>query len=132
VEFVFSNLIDNAVEKMRKIPNRDEQPHTLNVEVEMNNNGKTVTVFVRDTGGGMKPDILNRLNTQRAPLATSDGAGLGIYLSKEILTLMRGEMEHSNNDPFGVTAKVTLNLVEGRKEYERNEDGGYTKSAHRG
>lgn len=110
IEFVFSNLIDNAIKQMKKMGRRSVQRPQLIITAREELASGGVQVFIKDTGQCMSPEHLERLNSHRGGLTTGKSAGLGIYLSKIVLSLMKGRLRHFNNEDGGVTAEVTLIL----------------------
>ena len=92
IERVLTNLIDNA---MRHTP--EDGKITLELEQE----GKQVTVRVSDTGSGIAEEHLTSLFERDSPLRqrtnkTHGGGGLGLLISKRILQLHGSTIQAMN------------------------------------
>lgn len=83
---VVRNLIENAVKFL------GEQPHPA-IEVGARNGERGPVLFVRDNGIGIQPDYHGRVLEPFHKLdPASDGAGVGLALTKRILEAHRGEI----------------------------------------
>lgn len=84
LEQVLINLMQNALEAIEHTP-------APRVSVRAEDRGERVAVLVADNGPGIAPDILEQLFT---PFNTSKprGLGLGLVISKEILSDYGGEI----------------------------------------
>ena len=101
------NLILNAASAMRQQPNRD---HQLTLRV-FSGEGDVVVCEVQDTGGGVDPDVVDRLFE---PFVTTKpigkGTGLGLFVSRNLVVSMGGEIELRRVEG-GTSARVTLRAV---------------------
>lgn len=78
--------------------------------------GNTVEISVSDTGVGISQEDISklfhkfsRLDTSYVAAATSGGTGLGLYISKSLVALMRGKITvYSEGVGKGTTFKITL------------------------
>jgi signal transduction histidine kinase len=90
---VISNLLSNAVKSARA--------GTIAVTTERrDNNNKEVIVTVKDSGGGIDPEIFPRLFTKFATKSHS-GTGLGLFISKNIIESHGGKIWAENNTADG-------------------------------
>jgi CheY-like chemotaxis protein/anti-sigma regulatory factor (Ser/Thr protein kinase) len=79
----------------------------------------TITVNIEDTGIGMSPEIQKVLFD---PFATSDstqGFGLGLFISKEIIKLMHGEISTISEEGEGSTFVVSFKVKKGQKKISK-------------
>ncbi len=101
---VFLNLIVNAAQAIP--PGRSaENQIVLSVMQE----GSDVVVLVKDTGGGITPDILPQIFE---PFYTTKpagvGTGLGLWICKGILVGLGGHITVDETSPRGTTFRVVL------------------------
>jgi two-component system sensor kinase FixL len=101
---VFGNLIRNAREAM---PSGGQL--TISAEVD----AKQVAITVRDTGGGISPDILHRI---LEPLYTtkSRGIGLGLPITRAIIEKHSGRLTVASQPGKG--ASFTVHLSKGERD----------------
>jgi len=87
ISLVIRNLVSNAL-KFTPVNGR--------VVVEANQSGSTVEVFVKDNGGGMSMETLQKINANNffttKGTANESGTGLGLMLCKEFLAKNDGRM----------------------------------------
>jgi signal transduction histidine kinase len=87
-----SNMIENAV--MYRATEKDA---TVKISVERHNG--TLQIMVRDNGSGIDIEIADKIfnmffrGTQR-----SNGAGLGLYIAKEAIKRLQGEIQVTTDD----------------------------------
>ncbi len=123
---VLVNLISNAVKFTRK-------GHVaLSVELEEEEGRQaTVRFAVRDTGVGIDAKRLGGIFdsfTQAAPAETREfgGTGLGLAITRQLVTLMGGEMQVSSvkgeGSEFGFT--VVLDLASGEQVVPQKQEEG--------
>ena len=86
---VISNLLNNAV-KFTKDGN-------ITITADVNTNEQEVVVKITDTGNGIATDILPKLFTKFAT-ASSEGVGLGLFISKSIVEAHGGRIWAENNN----------------------------------
>lgn len=102
---VFLNLVMNAVHAMEA--RRDVQ-HQLTLRTRVEAAG-AVLVEISDTGGGIPPDVARRLFepffTTKAP---NVGTGLGLPISRAIVTALGGTLSFSSVPGQGTTFRVVL------------------------
>jgi two-component system, OmpR family, sensor histidine kinase VicK len=94
---VISNLLSNAI--------KFTEEGTISVDVEVgrdngnnsNNSQSMIVVSIKDSGKGINPEILPRLFTKFGS-RSSEGTGLGLYISKNIIEAHGGKMWAENNN----------------------------------
>ncbi|MGH9953770.1 MAG: sensor histidine kinase, partial [Nitrososphaeraceae archaeon] len=87
---VVSNLLSNAVKFT-------EAEDSIIVSAEKKEDDKLAVVSIKDTGIGIKSEILPRLFTKFASKSERGGTGLGLYISKSIIDAHRGAIWAENN-----------------------------------
>ncbi len=97
---VFWNLITNGVEAM---PNGGE----LEIRADENQEAKTVTVSIKDSGSGIAPEHLDKLFQ---PMFTTKvrRIGLGLVVVKNLTQVSGGSVEVESTQGKGSTFSVTL------------------------
>ncbi|MBL0727150.1 ATP-binding protein [Piscinibacter sp. HJYY11] len=100
---VLVNLMSNAIKYNRA-------GGVVSVEVERT--GLRVGVSVADTGIGMTQEQLDSLfepfNRLGREYSEIEGTGIGLVLTRQLLTLMDGELEVESEEGHGTTVHVTL------------------------
>jgi heavy metal sensor kinase len=101
---VFYNLLDNAIKYT---------PVDGTVEVSVEGRGCDAVVTVRDTGVGIPPDHLPHVferfyRVDRARSREAGGNGLGLSISRSIVTAHDGRIEIASSAGQGTTCTVTL------------------------
>jgi PAS domain S-box-containing protein len=105
LEQVFSNLIGNAIHHGAK-----DAPVSVSAREE---NGR-VHVEVHNTGPAIPSELLHRLfdpfrrGTRESRKKETEGLGLGLYISREIVLAHGGDIEARSSAPEGTTFTVTL------------------------
>lgn len=87
LNLVWSNLISNAIKFT---------PEGGTIGVSMKSDGKLVTVSVRDTGCGIKPEVGRHIFEkfyQADPSHATKGNGLGLALVKRVVDILKGEID---------------------------------------
>jgi signal transduction histidine kinase len=100
---VFMNLMSNSLKFTKK--------GGLTVGTRMNNSSGYFEITFNDTGGGIPADILPRLFgkfvTKKVGKDEAHGTGLGLFISKAIVTAHGGKISAYNNAK-GATFKIEL------------------------
>jgi C4-dicarboxylate-specific signal transduction histidine kinase len=106
IEQVVLNLIRNALEAMWQTPAPERK---LTVKTERADESM-LRATVSDSGCGLPPDADNRLFR---PFFTtkSAGMGMGLAISRTILTAHGGVLEAHHNTPRGAVFTFTLPIV---------------------
>lgn len=101
---VLSNLADNAVKF-------SSEPVTIVLEVGADD----VTIHVDDDGIGLpaqgEPDVVFERFFRGPEASGTPGTGLGLYVTREVVRAMGGEIHASNRDGGGARFSVTLPRV---------------------
>jgi signal transduction histidine kinase len=97
-----TQVIDNLLSNALKFTNEG----TTSVSVESKD--RQAVVSIKDNGEGIDPSILPKLFTKFAT-SSSEGIGLGLYISKNIVEAHGGRIWAENNpDGKGATFAFTL------------------------
>lgn len=83
IKQVFLNIINNAKDSILNVENP-----TIYIKIDEIDN--FVQIFIEDNGGGVKPEIINKLFEPYFSTKSKNGTGLGLYMCKIIIE------EHSN------------------------------------
>jgi two-component system sensor kinase FixL len=104
IQQVALNLLRNGMEAMRAID--CARGNTITVTTGLRDNGD-VEIRVIDSGCGVADDTAERLFT---PFSTTkdSGMGMGLSLSRTIITAHGGQLDFSNNADGGATFYFTL------------------------
>lgn len=100
---IISNLVSNAI-KYRD-PHKDKR--TMMIEADIND--ATLSFTFRDNGIGIRPDYLERIFDMffRAT-DKSEGAGLGLYIVKETVEKLRGQINVESKNGEGTTFSIRI------------------------
>jgi len=107
IEQVFENLVGNAIKY---------SPESGRIDVSLRVNGTNAVVSVRDQGIGVAPGEVEKIFGlfYRSPDPRADhvgGLGLGLYISREIVSRHHGKLWAERNVDAGTTFHVTLPLA---------------------
>jgi signal transduction histidine kinase len=108
IEQVFENLVGNAIKY---------SPDNSRVVLSLRVNGANAIVSVRDEGIGVAPGEVEKIFGlfYRSPDPRADhvgGLGLGLYISREIVSRHHGRLWAERNAGVGTTFYVTLPLAQ--------------------
>ncbi|MEM2259948.1 MAG: ATP-binding protein [Candidatus Methanomethylicaceae archaeon] len=94
------NIIDNSINAM---------PSGGTLEITMNKSESNLIVKIRDTGGGMTKEILDKIFT---PYFTTKkgGTGLGLYIARKIIEKHNGKIMVESELGKGTTFSIILPL----------------------
>jgi signal transduction histidine kinase len=101
---VWTNLILNAADAMGK---------NGSLSIHCNNDPKHLWVEIRDSGPGIKAEIIDKIFESNFSTKKSDvkfGLGLGLSISKEIVQQHKGTISAKNSAKGGAIFTVTLPL----------------------
>ena len=114
IEQVLENLVGNAFKY---------SPENGRVELSLHASGVNATVSVRDEGIGVAPGEVEKIFGlfYRSPDPRADhvgGLGLGLYISREIVSRHHGRLWAERNVDAGTTFHVTLPIAHVRSHEE--------------
>ncbi len=114
IEQVLENLVGNAIKY---------SPEGGRIQLSLRLNGANAIVSVRDEGIGVAPGEVEKIFGlfYRAPDPRADhvgGLGLGLYISREIVSRHHGRLWAERNAEAGTTFHVTLPLAQVKSREE--------------
>jgi two-component system NtrC family sensor kinase len=124
IEQVFINIFLNAIQAMSEggkiiIRSYDEQLVGVKngigrrAEDHFNLGERAVTVEIKDTGAGISEENLKRIfNPFFTTKGKSGGTGLGLSVSRNIITMHRGLMKIESQEGKGTNVIITLKIAE--------------------
>lgn len=113
IEVVLGNLLINAV----SYRSRDRE---LIIGVEVSTSDDDVVIVIKDNGIGIKEEVLPKIyNMFYRGTEASQGAGLGLYIVKEIVEKLHGKIIITSMAGIGTTVTVTIPSEQMLKRRER-------------
>lgn len=114
IEQVLENLVGNAIKY---------SPESGRVEMSLHTNGANAVVSVRDEGIGIAASEVEKIFGlfYRSPDPRADqigGLGIGLYISREIVSRHHGRLWAERNAGAGTTFHLTLPLAQVRSREE--------------
>ena len=123
---VFINIVGNAI----------KYTEHGSVTVMLENTGSLVKVRVKDTGPGIAPENQERLFTKFYRVGNNDakkipGTGLGLWITKQLVELMKGKITLESIEGTGTQVTVTLPqaIAEAKPEQGRSNTENQNRSA---
>jgi len=103
LKIILNNLLSNAVKY------RDENKRNQNVKLTMVVHHEKLQIMVEDNGIGIKSDYIDQI-WQMFFRATSinSGSGLGLYILKEAVEALNGEVSVESEERIRTIFKVTI------------------------
>jgi len=103
---VLLNIIQNAKEAIMS-----RQPPVPFLEIVCSQKGKSALVAVKDNGGGIPPEIMDKIfDPYFTTKFKSQGVGMGLYISKMIIEKHMYGMITAYNGPSGTELTIELPL----------------------
>ncbi|MFC1523967.1 sensor histidine kinase [Thermodesulfobacteriota bacterium] len=111
LQHVIMNILANAIDAMEGVKNP-----TLFIKSRAGEN--SVELSIKDNGSGMSPDHLQNMFK---PFFTTKlhGTGLGLALSKKMLTQMNGRIGISSEKDVGTEVTITMPTMTGMGVFDR-------------
>jgi len=108
VEQVITNLVENALKFV---------PAGGRVDVSLHGEAEAWVIRVQDTGPGLPPEVLAHVFERyyqgpQAPTIARNGMGLGLYISREIVRGLGGDLRAESTVGIGTTFTVRLPRTE--------------------
>ena len=99
---VFINIYKNSIEARK-----DNMKIVLDTYID----GNYLIIKISDNGIGMSEEVLNKIG-ENFYTTKKNGTGLGVSLSKEIVSLHGGELKYESKENHGTTALIRLPIKE--------------------
>jgi len=105
---VILNLLKNSVDALNSKDNKDKK-----ISVEITIDSQNYMIFsIKDNGGGIDDDIKTRIfEPYFSTKGQGQGVGVGLYMSRQIINNMNGELWFDNTDD-GATFYIRLKICE--------------------
>jgi signal transduction histidine kinase len=107
---VFMNILGNSLKFTKQ--------GRIMIETRLNAAANTFEITISDTAGGIPaeilPNLFGKFVTKKVGENVSHGTGLGLFISKSIVTAHKGTISAYNNNIGGATFKIEL-PTQGRK-----------------
>jgi signal transduction histidine kinase len=100
---VLTNLVRNAIQAIEARPKSYDK-----VQIDASRNGKSVTIWVRDTGPGIPPAVRGRLFQAFQTAARPGGTGLGLAISAELIQAHGGSICVAESTEHGTRLEIIL------------------------
>jgi signal transduction histidine kinase len=99
LEHVLLNIVANARDALE-----EKKPFFKQIVISVEQSEKNVTINISDNAGGVPKEIMNRVfDPYFSTKSKSKGAGIGLYMSKTIISRnFRGDINVSNDDDGAV------------------------------
>lgn len=111
LEQALNNIMDNA----EQAANESKSPPAVTCEIGIHED--TLVISIEDNGPGIASPIKERLfaayNSSRLE---QGGSGLGLYLSKKVISKLKGTLHLESTSSKGTIFEITLPLVQNEKE----------------
>ena len=111
---VFTNIIGNATKFTKK--------GAIKAQTHVNKDANMVEISITDTGGGIPedllPDLFGKFVTRNIGNLNKEGSGLGLYISKAIVSSHGGTIDVYNSEN-GATFRIVLPIEQANENKER-------------
>ena len=98
-----TNLIANAIDAIPTDGGR--------IEISSGNDGGWATIGIKDNGPGLSPEIQDRIFDPFFTTKGQEGRGLGLGISRDIISNYGGRLEVSSEEGCGSTFTISLPLA---------------------
>mgnify|MGYP003289034496 CR=1 FL=1 len=97
---VIINVLKNSIEAMREVKNKKLNIYTKLLKDKVN-------IYIEDTGVGISEENMKKM---KEPFFSTkrNGTGLGVFLSKEIITEHQGDLKYQSKEGYGTKVIITL------------------------
>ncbi|NJN41071.1 MAG: HAMP domain-containing histidine kinase [Flammeovirgaceae bacterium] len=103
LEIILSNLVSNAIKY------RDHQKDNQFVRLSASQVNSTIEIVVEDNGIGIAPDLLkNIFNLFYRADSDKEGSGLGLFIVKDAVNKLDGQITVDSKVGIGTTFKISL------------------------
>jgi len=113
---LLTQVLDNIINNAQKFT----EEGSITIETHVISKQNKIEILVRDTGPGVLPEIFpsifDKFVTKNPTQQSALGAGLGLYISKAIITAHQGKISISNNKEKGATVKIELPIMPIKKK----------------
>jgi signal transduction histidine kinase len=106
----FMNFVGNAIDAVAWPDRKNPDPGKIEVETWLGDDGKNVTVMVRDNGIGIDQKVLDKIWEPFWSTKGSRGTGLGLAVTKKILTEHGARVETKSVVGKGTEFRIHLNI----------------------
>jgi signal transduction histidine kinase len=104
IEVILNNLLANAILYRNK-----KKGIELKIDIQVNTSTESAILVVKDNGNGIKKDVLPNIYTMfYRGTEESQGSGLGLYIVKEIVDKLKGEITITSEAGEGTTVNVII------------------------
>ena len=104
IQQVIINLLNNAIDAIEA-----SNPTTREIRLSANCENALAIIRIEDTGGGIEPKALTSI-FELYKTTKKEGLGIGLWLSKTIVTRHQGNIFAANNPIGGATFTIELPL----------------------
>lgn len=102
LEIILNNLLENAI-------GYRTETRTLHISIDVRTSDESAVIILKDNGIGIGKDILPNIYTMfYRGTEESQGAGLGLYITKEIVDKLKGTIVITSVAGKGTTVTLTL------------------------
>jgi signal transduction histidine kinase len=104
------NFIGNAIDAVAWPDRKNPDPGKIEVETWLGEDGKHVTILVRDNGIGIDQKVMDKIWEPFWSTKGSRGTGLGLAVTKKILTEHGARVETRSTVGKGTEFKIHLSI----------------------
>jgi len=101
-ESILSNLINNALEA---------SPENSTISIMTTTDYKNIFINIIDHGKGIPPELLSKLGNEKITFEKTEGNGLGVFSSAQIIKEWGGTFNISSELNKGTTVTISLPLI---------------------